>query len=88
MTVPQLASIVADDFNSTIESEGFSGFTEMIRYYNWTQSDVCNEICDTINDLGSEYQYWCDEDGNIYHDFDMLCSYRDFKRLLMSKVID
>ena len=86
-TVQDLAKYVADYFNESIEDWEFDGFQEMVDCYDWSSSDIKEEIYYTLKEIRDRHIYdtsnWdffddcsVEVDGVDY-------SYRQFKRIMM-----
>lgn len=87
-TFESLAQKIADDFNDTVKSNGYSTFKEMKRSMDLESQDIRNDIEYMIKSF-TDYEYWMYDDGTlIVNDATgETMSYRQFKKLVFDNVI-
>lgn len=54
MTFEKLAKLVADDFQATMDKEGFKTFSEMRNCYCWEIQDIKDEVQQIITELAAK----------------------------------
>lgn len=80
MKLQDLVNYIADDFQKSIEEDGFDNFLSMKRSYWWTSKDIQNEVDYMID---KELQLNTDNRYN-YNCFD---NYEDNRNMTYSKLI-
>ena len=91
MTFEKLAELVADDFQKTMNEEGFETFKEMKKCYDWDAQDIKEEVDSIISELNKKaYEesgetFWMSDDYSFLQIgiFDDM-SWGDFKKLVFS----
>ena len=93
ITFEKLAKLVADDFQKTMDEEGFETFLEMKRCYMWEAQDIREEVESIISELSKKA--W-EENGETFFMSDDytfiqigICeemSWRDFKKLVFANL--
>lgn len=78
-TIEELAKEVAQDFNKTVEEEGFSDFAEMKKSYMWETSDIKEEVRYMVNEMYGGHMY---EDDEVFIDGVEPASYKSFMVLV------
>ena len=88
MTFEMLAKLVAEDFQKTMDENGFDTFADMKFTYDWEWADIKDEIAYTITAIGNElnepmYMY----DDRTYVQIGIKAiPWREFKKLVFSIV--
>ena len=93
MTFEKLAKLVADDFQITMDNEGFETFNEMRRCYCWEIQDIKDEVQQIITNLAEkaweenkESFYMSDDCSFVQIGFCEEMSWGNFKKLVFSNL--
>ena len=93
MTFEKLAKLVAEDFQRTMDEEGFETFNEMKKCYDWEAQDIKEEVESIISELNKRAY---EENGETFYmsdDYTFIqigiideMSWRDFKKLIFGNL--
>lgn len=92
MTIKELARLVSDDFQKTMNEEGFETFNEMRRCYCWETQDIKEEVSSIINEISAKVWEERKETVFMYDDYSTVIadgedmSWRDFKKLIFENL--
>jgi hypothetical protein len=84
-TVEDLARDVANDFNKTVEEEGFASFAEMKKSYMWDSADVKEEVRYMVNEMYGGQMY--DDDEVRANNAERYMSYREFMKVVRKHLL-
>ena len=93
MTFEKLAKLVAEDFQKTMNEEGFTTFKEMKKCYVWDAQDIKDEVEEIVTILNR--QLYSEGEQNFYMSDDQTflqigifdeMSWGEFKKLVFSNL--